>query len=190
VIWKQVKQLRFARRVIQNQNKSLIENNKILLESNKTKEEYIGYFFRLNSVFIDELESFQKQVNRKLLSKQYDELSQLLKKTDYKKEQQNKLVSFDNIVLKIFPDFVEQFNKLFDNKDKVVLHAGDPLPNEIRIFVLIRLGINDSEDIARFLNYSVNTINTYKTKVKKRSLIPNDQFEQKIMEIKSGNKPF
>ncbi|XOO53368.1 DUF6377 domain-containing protein [Prevotella histicola] len=57
------------------------------------------------------------------------------------------------------------------------------LTTEMRIFALIRLGINDSERIATFLNYSVHTINTYKTRVKNRSRVENDQFEQLIMDI-------
>ena len=53
----------------------------------------------------------------------------------------------------------------------------------MRIFALIRLGIDDSERIAQFLDYSVHTVNTYKTRTKNRSLIDNNLFEQKIMEI-------
>jgi len=56
---------------------------------------------------------------------------------------------------------------------------------EMRIFALIRLGIIESEKISKFLNYSIHTINTYKTKVKNKSIIQNELFEQKIMEIKS-----
>ncbi len=37
---------------------------------------------------------------------------------------------------------------------------------DLRIYALIRLGINDNEKIASFLNYSVNTVYTYKTKIK------------------------
>lgn len=185
VIWKKVKQLRAARKVIKQQNRELRETNKNLSESNIIKEEYIGHFFRLNSIFINEMESFKKLVSRKVISKQYDDLTQLIKKADFKKEQENKLISFDNIILKLFPDFVEQFNQLFDEKYRIVLHAQEPLTPEMRIFALIRLGINDSEDIAKFLNYSINTINTYKTKVKNRSKVPNELFEQKIKEIQS-----
>lgn len=53
----------------------------------------------------------------------------------------------------------------------------------MRIFALIRLGINDSERIANFLNYSVHTVNTYKTRVKNRSLLDNSKFEPAIMAI-------
>ena len=53
----------------------------------------------------------------------------------------------------------------------------------MRIFALIRLGVTDSDRIAHFLDYSVNTINTYKTRVKNKSIVSNDEFEQRIMKI-------
>lgn len=89
---------------------------------------------------------------------------------------------FDTTFLTLFPDFVERFNALFDESDRKHPAQGK-LTTEMRIFALMRLGITDSERIARFLNYSVNTINTYKTKVKKKSTVSNELFEQCIMEI-------
>ena len=47
------------------------------------------------------------------------------------------------------------------------------------------MGIHDTEKIARILGYSANTINTYKTKIKNKSIVPNEEFEDKIMQIKS-----
>jgi DNA-binding NarL/FixJ family response regulator len=77
---------------------------------------------------------------------------------------------------------VEGYNDLFDEVDRRV-PAEKSLTTEMRIFALIRLGVTDAERIASFLNYSVNTINTYKTRVKNRSTVPNDLFEQRIMEL-------
>jgi DNA-binding NarL/FixJ family response regulator len=68
-------------------------------------------------------------------------------------------------------------------EDRIILKDNQLLNTELRIFALIRMGIGDTEKIARILNYSVNTIYTYKTKVKSKSLVPNDEFEKKIMEI-------
>ena len=134
---------------------------------------------------MDEIESFRKLVSRKLASRQYSELMQIVKQTDSPQTKAGKYVSFDSIFLKLFPDFVEHFNQLFPDKDRIILQDPNCLTTELRIFALIRLGVTDSEHIAKFLNYSVNTINTYKTKVKNRSLVPNNLFEQKIMEIET-----
>jgi transposase len=66
-----------------------------------------------------------------------------------------------------------------------VLKENQLLNTELRIFALIRLGIHDAEKIARILGYSVNTIYAYKNRVKSKSILPNDLFEDKIMEIKT-----
>ena len=77
------------------------------------------------------------------------------------------------------------FNSYFKEEDRSVLKEEQLLNTELRIFALIRMGIHDTEKIAKILNYSVNTIYTYKTKVKSKSLLPNDEFEKKIMEIQT-----
>jgi DNA-binding NarL/FixJ family response regulator len=77
--------------------------------------------------------------------------------------------SFDKVFLKLFPDFVTFFNSLFDERDRIVLKEGQLLNTELRIFALIRMGISDTEKIAKILNYSVNTIYAYKTRVKSKS---------------------
>lgn len=184
-ILKQMKLLKKARKLIQQQNVDLKEVNRRLKDGNKLKDEYIGYFFSLNSAFIDEFSNFRKLVTRKLVGKQYSELLQIVKQDDSQKNRENKFLSFDSIFLKLFPNFVEHFNALFSDSDRVTLLSPTVLNTELRIFALIRLGVTDSEHIAKFLDYSVNTINTYKSKVKNRSIIPNNLFEQKIMEIES-----
>ena len=47
------------------------------------------------------------------------------------------------------------------------------------------------ETIANILEYSVNTIYVYKMRIKAKALLPSDQFDHKIMDIKAvdlGNK--
>ena len=52
---------------------------------------------------------------------------------------------------------------------------------EMRIFALIRLGITKNDDLARSLNYSVNTIKSYKTRVLNASLYEKDEFYKRLM---------
>ena len=59
---------------------------------------------------------------------------------------------------------------MFEEKYRIVLKDSQILNTDLRIFALIRLGVNDNEKIASILNFSVNTIYTYKTKIKNRSL--------------------
>jgi DNA-binding NarL/FixJ family response regulator len=95
------------------------------------------------------------------------------------------LRDFDRIFLKLFPNFIAEFNLLINEEGQVRLKDGELLNTDLRIFALIRMGIHDTQKIAGILGYSVNTINTYKSKIKNKSRVPNDTFEEKIMQIKS-----
>jgi transposase len=48
----------------------------------------------------------------------------------------------------------------------------------LRIFALMRLGVNDLEAIAKILDYSVSTVYTYKHRIKSKAIIPPDDFEK------------
>ena len=58
------------------------------------------------------------------------------------------------------------------------------LSKELRIFALYRLGIQDSQQIAEFMDLSVATIYSYKARLKGQSLY-RDSFEDKILQIQT-----
>jgi hypothetical protein len=95
------------------------------------------------------------------------------------------LKSFDKAFLKLFPHFVEEFNALFSEEDQVKLPDKQLLTTDLRIYALIRLGIRENEKIAEILEYSIKSIYAYKTKIRNRSKLPKEEFDKKIMSIKS-----
>ena len=92
--------------------------------------------------------------------------------------------NFDTAFLHLFPDFVDKFNDLLQPEERIVLRKGELLNTELRIFALIRLGIDDSSQIAEFLRYSVNTIYNYRAKVKNKARISREDFEIRLMQIR------
>lgn len=192
VIFRQVNKLKIAQRKIteahekvQAVNQRLMDANNKLSEANKIKEEYIGFFFNADSEFFAKVEKFKKSLEQKIAYRKWEDLITLVNNTNLKKEKEELLQNFDKIFLKLFPDFIGGFNAMFKEEDRVQLKDHEFLNTDLRIFALIRLGIHDTEKIARILEYSVNTINTYKTKIKNKSTVPNEEFEHRIMEIKS-----
>lgn len=183
IIYKQVKKLRKARRTIEERNRELQQTNKQLSEANKIKDEYIGYSFYLNAEYIGKMESLYRMINRKIAAHQYEDLRTSFKESTLNNERDNMYASFDETFLKLFPGFITAYNQLFPAVENSHTENSQSLTPEMRIFALIRLGICESERIAKFLNYSVHTINTYKTRVKNKSIVSNEQFEAKIMEI-------
>ena len=165
------------------QNKIIKTTNHQLQEANKIKDEYIGRSFYTNSEYIKQMEKLYKTVDRKIAARQYEDLRQTIKESTLKAERTNLYSDFDETFLSIFPDFIEKYNKLFAPENQKTAATPNTLTSEMRIFALIRLGISDSERISSFLNYSVNTIHSYKTRTKNKALVSNDDFEKRIMEI-------
>jgi hypothetical protein len=184
-VLRQIKKLEAAKKIITEAHHKEQDINHRLLEANKIKEEYIGYFFNVNSEFFDKIERFKKSLEQKVSDRKLDDIKSLVNSINLRVEKEYLLQNFDRVFLKLFPNFVAEFNGLFTEENQVELKEGELLNTDLRIFALIRMGIHDSEKIARVLQYSVNTINTYKTKIKNRSLISNEEFEKKIMEIKA-----
>ena len=184
IIRRQNNRLKEARSIIEERNEALEAINLRLAEVSAIKDEYIGNTFYLNSEYIDRLSEFQKTVDRMLVTGQYELLRRSLKESTLAKERDRMYDAFDATFLRIFPTFINDYNALFPESERQYPSSG--LNTEMRIFALIRLGISGSERIARFLDYSVHTINTYKTRVKNRSLVDNEQFEEEIMQIGRG----
>jgi hypothetical protein len=192
VIFRQVNKLKIAQRKIteaheklQAANIRLQEANHKLSEANKIKEEYIGYFFNADSEFFAKVEKFKRSLEQRIAYRKWDDIIALVNNTNLKKEKEELLQNFDKTFLKLFPDFIQGFNALFKKEDRIQLKDHEFLNTDLRIFALIRMGIHENEKIARILEYSVNTINTYKTRIKNKSIVPNEAFEQRIMEIKT-----
>ncbi|MBR1425834.1 MAG: hypothetical protein IJ609_03695 [Paludibacteraceae bacterium] len=170
--------LRKAKETIQTINRSLMEANRI-------REEYIGSTFCQQSDLFSKLEKYQRYVRRKAQEKRPEELVVVPQYIDANIQRRNFYKQFDQIFLRIFPNFVQEFNALLRPEEQIVLGKNELLNTELRIFALIRLGIDNNEQIAAVLDYSINTIYTYKTRIRNRSNLSNEQFQQAVMAIPS-----
>jgi hypothetical protein len=166
---------------LQTVNERLSDFNKQLHESNRIKEEYIAQFFDICSSYIDKLDDYRKKLNKKAMSRQFDELSEILKSSSVTDDELNELYRrFDIIFINLYPDFVKELNALFLPEEQIELKEGEILNTELRILALERLGINDGVKIAAFLRYSVSTIYNYRTKIRSKSAVSREEFEQKV----------
>ena len=165
-------------------NSQLSALNSQLSETNRVKEEYIGRFMSLCSQYIDKLDDYRKMVNKKMKNKELDELFRLSKSTELKERELEELYqNFDSVFLHLFPNFVNDFNALLQPDMQVCPKEDNRLTTEIRIFALIRLGIEDSSKIAEFLHYSVNTIYNYRARIKNGAMDNRESFERKVKQL-------
>ena len=186
-------QLQAANATLTSNNESLLQANRKLsqlngdiAEANAVKEEYIGLFLGVYSDYIDKMQSYQRRIH-KLAT--HDKLSELKRELNNSKlideELHNFYEMFDNAFLRLYPNFVSEFNSLLEEDGRIELKKDERLNTELRIFALIRLGITDSSKIAALLRYAVNTIYNYRAKVKNKARVSREEFEEKIKKIGS-----
>jgi len=152
---------------LNDMNSELITRNREVAEANHIKEEYIGYFLDACSKYIVKLDDYRRMVYNSVQDKQFEDLKSITRDNTLKdRELKEFFVNFDAMFFNLFPNFLDEFNKLILEEEQIILKKENELTTELRIFALIRLGINDSSKIANFLGYSVNTIYNYRTKMK------------------------
>lgn len=198
-IYRQMKKLADARNHLQQANRQLnglneelkqmnsclSSTNIELSESNQIKEEYIARFLKLCSTYINRLDAYRRMVNKKVSGGHIAELLKITRSQDMLDEELDELyATFDTAFLHLFPDFVNKFNDLLQDKERITLKKDELLNTELRIFALIRLGIDDSSQIAEFLRYSVNTIYNYRAKVKNKARGSREDFEDLVRKIR------
>lgn len=178
VLVNRIRAIRKAQSTIQTMNDKLMETNRI-------KEEYIGSSCCSMSDLISRLERYERFVRRKAQEKRTDELVVIPNYIDAHNCRRDFYKQFDQSFLHIFPNFIRDFNALLREGEALTVKGNELLSTELRIFALIRLGINDNDQISKVLDYSINTVYTYKTRVRNRSDLDNEAFYHAVMNIQS-----
>lgn len=210
IIYLQVRRLRRAKKIIeqahrelQNTNKKILEinlklnetNEKLketnqevkkvnyqLMEANKIKEEYIGFFFRQDADIFEKFRDFKGKVEESLKDDNISKVKYLVSGYNLKKEKEKLLQNFDEAFIKLFPNFIDEFNSLLKPEERIKIKRNQILNKELRIFALMRLGITHNEIIAQILGYSVNSIYAYKTKIRNMSFLDKREFDDNLMQ--------
>lgn len=190
-IYRQMKNLSKARKEVGRMledvkvmNSELSLLNEKLSDSTRIKEEYIGFIFNLCSNYIDKMEKFRKAIHRKILDGKVSDASKLTGSSSLVVDELKEFFqNFDAIFLSIFPNFVEDFNKLLVEDEKIYPKSGDLLSPELRVLALVRLGITESNKIATFLHYSPQTVYNYNLKVRNKLAVSKEDFLKIIQQI-------
>ena len=164
--------------ILARTNEELKSLNNRIKEADKIKEEYIALFLGMVSDNINKTRKYLKRGNEKYIIDEIEMLPPIDEdiKTFYK--------MFDETFLNLYPDFIEQFNALLAEGSAIVPKDNDMLTPELRIFALVKLGVSESSKIASLLHYSANTVYNYRAKIKNKSRVPREQFEDMVREIR------
>ncbi len=162
-------------------NEKLRRSNDKLVKSNSIKEEYVGYVFSICSNYLTKIEEFRKNIARKLKVGKIEDVKNLISSSQIEQDELNDFYhSFDTIFLHIYPNFVEDFNKLLRPEEQIVLKKDELLNTELRIYALIRLGINNSVKISDFLHISPQTVYNNRLRTRNKAIVSKDEFTARV----------
>ena len=156
-------------------NAQLLQLNQSLRESNHVKEQYICKYLEVYSEYIQRITKMARKAGIK------DPEGFM------KQEMQQFYIHFDNTFLTIYHNFVTEFNRLLKPSHQIYPKQGELLTTELRIFALIRLGIDSSAKIAKLLCYSPNTIYNYRASMRNASLGDRETFEERVKALNCNN---
>lgn len=179
---------RFKSRLLEESGRQLKEANNFLSTANKqldeatrVKNKYLGHYMDKGSELVNQINDFALLAEQKLRLKQYRALQDLINDFQKAHDKKSERTDFDATFISVFPTFVEEFNNLMTPSG--VQECNDnTLTPILRIYALVRLGINDSYEIAKVLSYTYNTVYNYRMRTRGKAKSP-DTFEKDVMGI-------
>ena len=166
-------------------NVKLHQMNEELTDANSIKERYITLCLSMMSDNINKIKDINNKVIKSLKYGRQDELMRELTAPTIIDDELNKFYeAFDTTFLAMYPDFVAKFNELLDDDAQCRPSKGEKLNTGLRVFALVRLGINDSDEIASLLKLSVRTVYNYKVKIRNSSKYPRQEFDAMLKKIR------
>ena len=176
-------QLESSNAKLASANEELNVLNRQISKADKVKEAYIVDFLQGLSEQVALLRSQDNRFRNLLKQGRSDQLFRELAISERSEKALEEFYrKFDETFLALYPDFVEQFNALLQEDARIVPPQGR-LTTELRIYALIRLGVDDSKKIAAMLDYSVSTIYNYKVSIRNAALGDRDKFEEQVKKI-------
>lgn len=168
-------------RQLKEANSFLSTANKQLDEATRVKNKYLGHYMDKGSELVNQINDFALLAEQKLRLKQFKSLQELISDFQKAHDKKSERTDFDTTFMSVFPTFVEEFNNLM-TPSGVQECNGSSLTPILRIYALVRLGINDSYEIAKVLSYTYNTVYNYRMRTRSKAKSP-DTFEKDVMGI-------
>jgi len=158
------------------------ENEK-LTTSVSMRDQYINQLLDICAVYVEGLEDFNRLVGRKLKANQIQDLYKMIESGKMMQDQTERFFQvFDTAIFNIFPDFINEINSLLLPDKQLSLPERGKLSPELRIVAFMRLGVTDSARLSKFLGLSLNTVYTYRNRLKGRA-ISRENFEDSVKRI-------
>ncbi|MBD5288271.1 MAG: hypothetical protein HDS28_04265 [Bacteroides sp.] len=162
-------------RMLSDARSKLEESNRKLEAAGNVREKYVRRFMNLSREYIEYLNSYRASLFKTASKRNFDTLYDAIKSTRIIDQTTSTFyASFDKAFLELYPDFVNEFNSLLRHEERIELREENTLNTELRIFALMKLGIRESAEIAKFLNCSQSTVYNYRTRYRAKAIDKDD----------------
>ena len=167
------------------QTTSLLQRKEADIQSdNERKREITANFIALALKGVESLKDFNTYVMRKLAAGQAKALYGEAESGSFLQNvTEGFFEEFDTLFLNSYPDFIEKLNGLIKPDRRFSLAEDGRLSPELRIAAFMMMGISDTAKIAQVMNLSVNTIYTYRNRLRSRAL-DRETFENRLLSLR------
>lgn len=158
-------------RLLSRARAELEEGNRRLAAAGNIREKYVRRFMYLSREYLEKLDGYRARLFKIAAKRNFDALADAIKSPEIvDRTAATFYANFDKAFLELYPDFIEEFNSLLRPEERVRLKSEGELNTDLRIFALMKLGITESAEIARFLHCSQSTVYNYRTRYRTKAI--------------------
>lgn len=159
--------------------------NTKLKRSSKISEKYVGVTFKLYSSYIKRLDGFRTKIHSNLKRGNIESALDLTSPSNDITSEERRLLfhNFDSAFIDIYPNYIEVANSCLKPEERITPKRTEILNNELRIQALIKLGIEDTKELADLLHCSVKTVYNLRSTFKMKLSISEDEFQDIISKL-------
>ena len=159
--------------------------NTKLNRSSKISEKYVGVIFMLYSSYIKRLDVFRTKIHANLKRGHIEQALELTSPASELMSEERKIMfqKFDSAFIDIYPDYIKIVNSCLKPSEIIEPKRTEILNNELRIQALIKLGIEDTKELADLLHCSVKTVYNLRSTFKMRLAISEQEFQDTISKL-------
>ncbi|MDE6264019.1 MAG: hypothetical protein K2M11_02625 [Paramuribaculum sp.] len=154
-----------------------------LTEAGIERATYIKEFLNMCAIYIERMDEYKTTVQKKIKAGRMEDVISMLKSGElFNSQSETFYFIFDRAFIQAYPDFLKQVNKLLQPDKQLEQPEPEILTTDLRLLAFMRLGFDDSTQISRFMGLSLNTIYTYRNRLRSRA-INRDTFEKDVTKI-------
>ncbi len=155
-----------------------------LKDGNNIRDNILSDYMEKTTYYIRKVDEMKSEMRRTYRRNGQEALLSMLRSPAYSDTEFKVFFhEFDQSILRMFPNFIDEVNKLTADGHKYSFGKNGSFNTELRILAIIRMGITDSEKIAQALNISIGTTYSYRYRMRHNAICPPEEFENRIREI-------